>query len=135
MFSSCANSKRYTLLESWNTNLPPLLWAMFNPGTGEIEGRPRRTLDRCRRWSKEWGYGGFLVGNVHASRSIEARGLPDVPCSREDANDEALRLLRGLAADAIVAWGTCAMRVNSIPRLLSLLSPVKCLGETAQGHP
>jgi len=65
---STDNSKRYALLESWNMNLPPLLWVMFNPGTGEIEGRRRRTLDRCRRWSKEWGYGGLLVGNVHASR-------------------------------------------------------------------
>jgi hypothetical protein len=129
------NSKRYALLERWDTNPRLLLWVMFNPGTGEIEGRRRRTLDRCRRWSKEWGYGGLLVGNVHASRSRGARELNQVPCARDDANVAALRLLRDLAAETIVAWGSCAKRDDSILPLLHMLSPVKCLGATAQGYP
>ncbi len=132
---STDGKKRYAYRLSWDAARPLVLWVMLNPGTGDTEVRRRNTLERCKEWSRQWGYGGLLIGNVFATRTRLARQLVQHADVRDDCNEEALRVLKASAAETIIAWGNKGRLAQRGERLLSVLDGAKCLGLTARGAP
>lgn len=128
-------SKRYAYLQYWDFKAPHVLWVMLNPGTGETEGRRRPTLERCRAWSKAWGYGGLMIGNVFASRTRSARDLLSQGDTADEYNESALRLLTQHAVETVVAWGGHGRFQGRFASVAPLLTGAVCLGVTASGHP
>lgn len=131
-------TKRYAYALTWDARRAPVLWIMLNPGTGETEGRRRRTFDRCKAWSRALGAGGLLFGNVVAVRAKSAKALapllPSLP-PRDALNERALALLGTLAPKTIVAWGGHGGRTAQATALAASLTRPLCFGVTVAGHP
>lgn len=102
-FSPCKRY-RYTLEEIWNPNLPPIMWLLMNPSVATIDhGDP--TLIRTGRFARDWGYGGQLVGNVHAYRATDKQRLLEIDDPAGPGNDKALAAMAKRAAIVVLAYG------------------------------
>jgi hypothetical protein len=128
-------AKRYAYSQTWDASKPKVLWVMLNPGTGETEKRRRNTLERCKLWSSEWGFGGLFIGNVFATRTKSAKELITRGKETDQQNEAALRLLKATAAETVVAWGSKGSRQDRARLLAPLLEGAVCLGFTASGEP
>lgn len=127
--------KRYAYRQSWDLSKSLVLWVMLNPGTGETEKRRRNTLGRCKLWSKDWGFGGLLIGNIFATRTKSATQLLQQNDVQDQRNEDALRLLRATAAETVVAWGSKGRHQQRAASLAHILGGAACLGLTAKGEP
>lgn len=66
---------RYTLRRIWDPARPLLMWLMMNPSVATELGDDR-TVAKCQRYARAWGYGGILVGNTFAYRCTDQARLP-----------------------------------------------------------
>ena len=133
---STDKTRRYAYALTWDLSKPNVLWVMLNPGTGETEGRRRNTFERCKKWSKEQGYGGLVFGNVFSLRSKSAKDLLRLPYADDDGlNGVALSFLSDFAKDIIVAWGNHGAKSKLPVSLREWLSGAKCFGFTKNGQP
>jgi hypothetical protein len=132
---STDGTRRYAYGEVWNPSATTVLWVMTNPGTGETEQRRRYTLERCRAWSRSWGHGGLLFGNITSRRTKLVRHLSPQDFEAEPVNLQALCMLRSLAQEVIVAWGNSARDSSALSAALPLLNEAMCLGVTKRLQP
>ena len=128
-------TRRYAYCEIWDPNTSLVMWVMTNPGTGETEKRRRYTLERCRRWSRSWGHGGLLLGNLTSRRTKVVSHLSRQDFASESTNLLALQTLRSLADDVMVAWGNRARDSSALAEAMPLLDGAHCLGVTKRGQP
>ena len=61
------NCYRYTLRRVWEEGRPMVMWLMMNPSVATEHGDDR-TVAKCQRYARAWGYGGLFVGNTFAYR-------------------------------------------------------------------
>ena len=55
---------RYGLWRIWDDALPKVLFIGLNPSTAdELKNDP--TIRRCIGYAKDWGYGGYIMGNIY----------------------------------------------------------------------
>jgi hypothetical protein len=85
-----------------------VLWVMFNPSAAtalELDN----TIRKVREFSRRWGFGRFLVGNLFARRGTDPRELVALAKAGEDIigarNDACLLRMAGMADRIVVAWG------------------------------
>ncbi len=128
-------SRRYLYAQVWDPAGSTILWVMFNPGTGETEGRRRPTLARCLRWSQARGHGSLLFCNLSSLRTKSARDLPESEQFAEPLNLEAITFARERSSELLVAWGAALGRRQLTAGLSSMLEGALCLGQTRKGHP
>ena len=57
-----ARTKRYFLFRKWSER-PTIVWIMLNPSVAD-EKYDDKTISKCMKFSKSWGYGGFYVVNL-----------------------------------------------------------------------
>lgn len=102
-FSDCQRY-RYQLREIWNPDQPLVLWLLMNPSVACIDYADP-TLRKTGKFARAWGYGGQLVGNVHAYRATDKNRLLEVDDPVGPDND---RLILAMAAEAqtvVLAYG------------------------------
>lgn len=102
-FSPCT-CYRYELSEIWNPKLPLIMWLLMNPSVANEE-HSDRTLRRTGTFARDWGYGGQLVGNVHAYRATDKKELLTVPDPNGPDNDAALLAMAQKAKIVILGYG------------------------------
>ncbi|ADV82938.1 DUF1643 domain-containing protein [Terriglobus saanensis] len=102
-FSPCKRY-RYTLTEIWDSQLSPIMWLLMNPSVASVE-HADPTLIRTGRYARLWGYGGQLVGNVHAYRTTDKHKLLDVDDPEGPENVNALVHMAKQAGRVILAYG------------------------------
>ena len=102
-FSDC-NRYRYTLEETWDAELPAVMWLLMNPSVAGLD-HADPTLRRTGEFSRRWGYGGQLVGNVHAYRVTAQRRLLEIDDPAGPENDEALVSMAKQAGVVMLAFG------------------------------
>ncbi|MBP1625959.1 MAG: hypothetical protein H6Q00_434 [Holophagaceae bacterium] len=103
VFSEC-QQYRYQLREIWDTSQPLLLWLLMNPSVACLDYSDP-TLRKTSKFARSWGYGGQLVGNVHAYRTTDKSRLLEVTDPVGPEND---RMILDMAAEAqmvILAFG------------------------------
>ena len=76
VFSEC-QQYRCQLREIWDASKPLVLWLLMNPSVACID-HSDPTLRRTGKFARSWGYGGQLVGNVHACRATSKKRLLEV---------------------------------------------------------
>ena len=125
---------RYALWRTWDEELPKLLFIGLNPSTAdEINDDP--TMRRCIRFSKDLGYGGFIMANIFAYRSTDPSKLRDVrePVGRR--NNYWIKKLDKEADMTIAAWGTHGKYLDRGSEVMKLINNLYCLKKTKDGFP
>src|ERR1700678_2842011 len=77
VFGGTDNCYRYELFEQWDISKPTVMWLMMNPSVAGIE-HSDPTLRRTGTYTRLWGYGSQLVGNIHAYRATDSKRLLEV---------------------------------------------------------
>ncbi|MCT6855427.1 MULTISPECIES: DUF1643 domain-containing protein [Bombella] len=96
---------RYTLRRVWDETKPLIMWVMMNPSVATEYGDDR-SVAKCQRYSRKWGYGGMFVGNSFAYRCTDQKRLLEVP---DPIGPETNHYLLEMAAHAeriVLAYGT-----------------------------
>jgi hypothetical protein len=130
---------RYELQRVWDHSLPLLAWIMLNPSKATAEVSDP-TINRCGGFSRSWGYGGFVVGNLFALRSTDPAELTRHPDPVGPENDAYLRAIAEECRTVVCAWGAHRMVSNGrAAEVLHLLAEAgatpHCLGRTKTGRP
>ncbi|MBR0560145.1 DUF1643 domain-containing protein [Neokomagataea anthophila] len=96
---------RYALQRVWQDNAPTLMWLMMNPSVATEFGDDR-TVAKCQRYARSWGYGSILVGNSFAYRCTDQKRLIEVEDPIGPDNDAHLLHLAKDADLVILAYGS-----------------------------
>ncbi len=102
-FSAC-NQYRYSLKEIWNPRGELVLWILMNPSVACVE-HSDPTLRRTGAFSRHWGYGGQLVGNIFAYRSTNKMNLLTTADPVGPENDTVISSMAAEAGMVILAYG------------------------------
>lgn len=96
---------RYRLHRIWDDTLPTLMWLMMNPSVATEYGDDR-TVAKCQRYARAWGYGAMFVGNSFGYRCTDQKRLLEVPDPVGPDNDAALLDMAQKADKVILAYGS-----------------------------
>ena len=125
---------RYALWRTWNHNLPKVLFIGLNPSTAdEIKDDP--TIRRCMRYADNWGYGGYIMGNIFAYRSTDPHKLKTIEDPIGHNNNYWLIKLHQEASLTIGAWGNHGKLLNRGKDVNNLIDNLYCLKITKEGYP
>ncbi|MDQ8180358.1 DUF1643 domain-containing protein [Pelagicoccus sp. SDUM812005] len=137
VFSDC-QCYRYQLREVWDAGKPIVLWILMNPSVACLDYSDP-TLKRTGTFSRDWGYGGQLVGNVHAYRATDKKELLKVDDPVGPANDEAILEMANQAETVVLAYGLPPKRLRrrskEVESLLADHPSVSYLRLTKDGMP
>lgn len=114
-----------------------VLFVMLNPSTAD-ETKNDRTVERCERFAKLWGFDRLTVCNLFALQSTDPKALYAHPDPVGPENDQWItRSLR--AADLVIAaWGNHGDhlgRGDAVLRRLAKRTEVHVLGLNKGGQP
>ena len=125
---------RYALSRTWDRKLGTVLFVMLNPSTADADSDDA-TIRRCIGYTRAWGYGELLVGNLFAYRSTDPKALPAGPEAIGPDNDRWLMQLRHRADLTVAAWGAHRAAKRRAAHVLGLLGGAHVLGLTRNGSP
>lgn len=85
----------------------PIMWLMLNPSTADAS-IDDPTIRRCIAFSKAWGYGSMLVGNLYAYRATDPGVVMslDYEMAVGPENHYYLDLMAQRSAKIVCAWGS-----------------------------
>lgn len=137
---------RYLLTRHWygNSNGPPVnhvAFVMLNPSAADADVDDR-TIRKCQKFARTWGYNGISVLNLFALRATKPDELYRHPDPVGPANDEVIEAVVAGAGTGlvVVAWGQHgsyrSRGIIVLDRLHSLgVEPVRLGPPTKGGHP
>ena len=135
---------RYVLWRVWNVNKPKIAFIMLNPSIAD-EVRDDPTQRRCRRFAKDWGFGGYTVGNLFAYVSTDPKKLKTITDPIGPDNNIHLTKIRNTHDLTVVAWGKWGYllnRGNEVTQMLlgfedskGNLKGLWCMGQNLDGTP
>ncbi|WP_018979735.1 DUF1643 domain-containing protein [Saccharibacter floricola] len=96
---------RYSLKRVWDATRPLIMWVMMNPSVATEVGDDR-TVAKCQRYARAWGYGGIYVGNSFAYRCTDQKRLLEIPDPIGPQNDASLLEMAADAHTIVLAYGT-----------------------------
>ncbi|WP_438383465.1 DUF1643 domain-containing protein [Asaia sp. BMEF1] len=96
---------RYRLHRVWDETRPTLMWLMMNPSVATEYGDDR-TVAKCQRYARSWGYGAMFVGNSFAYRCTDQKRLLEVSDPVGPGNDAALLAMAKESDKVILAYGS-----------------------------
>ena len=81
------------------------------------------TLRKTGKYSRFWGFGGQLIGNVHAYRATDKTRLLAVPNPVGPENDESIQAMASRAKTVVLAYGAPPKKLKQRgPEVVKLLS-------------
>ena len=105
VFGGPGDCYRYRLIRTWDETKPHAMFIMMNPSTAD-SNVDDRSVAKCCRFARTWGYGGIYVGNTFAYRATDKkhlRGIAEDPVGPE--NDKHLIEMAKKAAIVVFAYG------------------------------
>jgi hypothetical protein len=102
-FSKCG-CYRYELAEIWDPAQPLVLWILMNPSVACLDYSDP-TLRKTGRYARAWGFGGQLIGNVHAYRATDKYRLLEVQDPVGPENDQSIKAMARRAKTVVLAYG------------------------------
>ena len=104
-FGGDKNEYRYTLSREWDSgDGRVVMFVMMNPSTATGE-EDDRTIAKCTKYAKRWGYSGLIVCNTFAYRCTDQRRLGEVTDPVGPYNDIWIKEAARLSDKAIFAYG------------------------------
>lgn len=141
-FSPCGRH-RHLLWRFWKDGVTRpgfVLWIGMNPSTADASVDDP-TVKKERKFTKRWGYGGYVKANVMDYRATDQKRLMDpgiVPCT--DHNLEVIAEIAAQAELVVLAFGSPHKKLhrhgeNVVKLLHGLGKPMHCLALTKEGLP
>jgi hypothetical protein len=109
-FSDC-EKYRYELCEVWDSKRPMLLWILMNPSVANLD-HSDPTLIKTGKYARAWGFGGQLIGNVHAYRATNSKDMLKVDDPVGPENDNALVKMAKRSKLIVLAYGIPPKRLS-----------------------
>lgn len=103
VFSKCQRY-RYQLREIWEPSGPLVFWLLMNPSVACLDFSDP-TLRKTGKFARSWGFGGQLVGNVHAYRATDKNRLLEVKDPVGPRNDRMILKMADQAETVVLAYG------------------------------
>lgn len=130
---------RYLIREIWDPAKPRVGFVLYNPATATAE-KTDHSKSRIRNFTAAWGYGGFLLANLHAGgRSSNPGDLAPLADPTGPENDKWLAYLAREAHLIVVAWGDLPATPDRPRQVVEILrasgKPLHCLGTNTSGSP
>ena len=124
----------YRLERTWDERSDRVLWIMLNASTAD-ENFDDQTVKRCIGFSRSWGYGGLVVGNLFAVRSTAPSNVLRHHNPVGPENDRHLRSMASECEVVLAAWGGSLVgedvfRFRERAVLKMLKGRLQCLGVT-----
>ena len=132
-FSSC-RTYRYSLSRIWDKKKKYVLFIGLNPSTANEEVDDP-TIRRCINYAKDWGYGGFMMVNLFAYRTMLPSNLKKVKYPVGSKNDKYIVILSKKADITVAAWGNNGDFYSRDKEVLSLVPSLMCLKINKSGQP
>ena len=92
-------------------------------------------MRRCIRFSKDFGFGGFIMANIFAFRSTDPKKLKKIKNPIGKKNDFWIKKLDKEAGMTIAAWGTHGDYLDRGKEVSKMLKNLYCLRKTKNGFP
>ena len=133
IFSPC-HEYRYALWRIWDHGTKYAMFIGLNPSTAD-ETHDDPTVRRCKRFAKDWGYGGLVMTNIFALRATDPKVMlaHKEPVGKE--NDKYLAYLSSRAGIVIAAWGVHGAHRGRDQKVLRMVKGAHHLGLTKGGLP
>ncbi|QDH17171.1 DUF1643 domain-containing protein [Swingsia samuiensis] len=101
---------RYRLHRVWDPSQPTVMWLMMNPSVATEFGDDR-TVAKCQRYARSWGFGSILIGNSFAYRCTDQKRLLEVNDPIGPDNDKHILKMAQEANLVILAYGSPQAKV------------------------
>lgn len=140
---SPTRTHRYTLYRHWGSGSAYCVFIGMNPSGADVL-HDDRTVAKCARLAKRWGYDQFYMLNTFALRATNPEELAQASDPVGPENDRYIREVAGDADLVVVAWGKPARLRDRDREVTALLrevcdpSRVKCFALNQDGtakHP
>jgi hypothetical protein len=118
-FSDC-RKYRYTLTRYWDETKPYCMFVCLNPSTAD-ETKDDPTVRRCINYSKDWGFGGFIMVNLFAFRATDPKDMKAEYEPIGKHNDAWIKHMSYKAGIVVAAWGTHGVFLRRNEEVLELL--------------
>ncbi|QCE35204.1 DUF1643 domain-containing protein [Acetobacteraceae bacterium] len=105
LYGGLGDCYRYKLCRVWDKTKPRIMWIMMNPSVA-TEKEDDRTVAKCQRLSRKWGYGSMNVGNSFAYRCTDQKRLLEVSDPVGKENLEHLLKMAQESDCVLLAYGT-----------------------------
>lgn len=137
-FSPC-RQYRYVLTRNWDITLPVVMFIGLNPSTAD-EYDDDRTISKCIRYAKRWGYGGIIMCNLFAYRTKD----PHIMKAAYDPignpiNDDWIRAYAKSCPVIVAVWGVdggfCARSIDMQKMFVGRLSYLRLTKNGEPSHP
>jgi len=125
---------RYALWRMWNPVLPILGCVGLNPSDANGE-RNDPTIKRGIVRGGRYGFGGFIMTNMHGLVSTDPNALLNNPDAVGELNDYYIKQMVELTECQICGWGSFKPVKYRETAVYSMLKNPVCLGVNDDGHP
>ncbi len=125
---------RYALWRWWDVDKDFALFIGLNPSTAD-ETQDDPTIRRCKRFSADWGFGGYVMANIFAYRATDTKVMLSYPEPIGPDNDAWIDALAVHADIVVTAWGAHGQHMNRGHDVLQRLPEAYHLGLTQSGQP
>ena len=128
---------RYWLSRRLSAGERVILFVGLNPSTADAL-QDDHTIRRCAGFARRWGFDWLHMGNLHAWRSTDPKGLPsDALVAVGSENHDHLKRLAESAEVIVAAWGRHKLNpsASSLARWVLRQPHTRCLGINADGSP
>lgn len=124
--------RRYRLWRIWEPQKPLLLYVLLNPSHADADTNDR-TVAKLIEFSKNFGYGGFYLGNLHSYITPDPKQLEPYRLPNESINVFHIKEMVKKCEKVVFGWGNAA----EIPhwRSSQSLTVPTVLESIIMGHP
>lgn len=125
---------RYKLARIWQPDLPIVGFIGLNPSTADGTFDDP-TIRRLINFSYQWGYGGFLIGNLFAWRDKSPAYMKMASDPIGPQNDLHLLELKERCERIVFIWGNNGSFLNRDKQVEAMFPDAFCLKKTKDGYP
>lgn len=123
--------RRYRLWRIWEQEKPLLLYILLNPSHANADVDDR-TVVRLIQFTKNGGYGGFYLGNIHSFVTPNPKNLIHHLIPDDKANIGHLKAMERKCEKVVLGWGNSGKAPHWIK---SMISQPYCFGTNQNGSP
>jgi hypothetical protein len=123
--------RRYQLWRIWDEKKPLLLYILLNPSHANAEDDDR-TVSKLMNFTKNFGFGGFYLGNIHSYITPYPSVLKNKILKKDSANVKHLKIMINKCEKVVFGWGNA----GDIPNWLNgIVERAFCFGLNQNGSP